>query len=196
MIMITSPGPAEGKTTVVQNLGIALAETGRRVLLVDADFRRPHLHREFSLSNEWGLIDLLLEDMPLSEYPPERLGSFTGLPGLSILANRVTENNVSKALYSPRLRTILESLTKRYDMVLVDAPPLLSVADARIIAPLTDALILVLRSGVTNRESALEAYQRIQEDGLTLLGTVLTDYNLSGARKQQYDYDYGNPSRP
>jgi capsular exopolysaccharide synthesis family protein len=194
IIMITSPGPAEGKTTVVQNLGIALAETGRRVLLVDADFRRPHLHREFSLPNEWGLIDLLLEDQPLGEYPPERLGSFTGLPGLSILPNRVTQNNVSKALYSPRLRTILESLTKRYDMVLVDAPPLLSVADARIIAPLTDALILVLRAGVTNRESALEAYQRIQEDGLTLLGTVLTDYNLSGDRKRQYQYDYGSPN--
>jgi polysaccharide biosynthesis transport protein len=194
IIMITSPGPAEGKTTVVQNLGIALAETGRRVLLVDADFRRPHLHREFSLPNEWGLIDLLLEDQPLGDYPPERLGSFTGLPGLSILPNRVTQNNVSKALYSPRLRTILETLTKRYDMVLVDAPPLLSVADARIIAPLTDALILVLRAGVTNRESAMEAYQRIQEDGLTLLGTVLTDYNLSGDRKRQYYYDYGNPS--
>jgi capsular exopolysaccharide synthesis family protein len=195
IIMITSPGPAEGKTTVVQNLGIALAETGRRVLLVDADFRRPHLHREFSLPNEWGLIDLLLEDQPLGEYPPERLGSFTGLPGLSILPNRVTQNNVSKALYSPRLRTILETLTKRYDMVLVDAPPLLSVADARIIAPLTDALILVLRAGVTDRERALEAYQRIQEDGLTLLGTVLTDYNLSGDRKRQYYYDYGSPSR-
>ncbi len=193
IIMITSPGPAEGKTTVVQNLGIALAETGRRVLLVDADFRRPHLHREFSLPNEWGLIDLLCEDQPLGEYPAEQLGVFTGLPGLSILPNRITQNNVSKALYSPRLRTILESLTKRYDMVLVDAPPLLSVADARIIAPLTDALILVLRSGVTDRERALEAYQRIQEDGLTLLGTVLTDYNLSGDRKRQYDYDYGNP---
>jgi len=69
------------------------------------------------------------------------------------------------------------------------------VADARIIAPLTDALILVLRSGVTSRESALEAYQRIQEDGLTLLGTVLTDYDLSRDRKRQYYYDYGNPSR-
>ena len=195
MIMVTSAGPAEGKTTVVQNLGIALAETGRRVLLVDGDFRRPHLHREFSLSNEWGLIDLLTEDQPLSEYPPERLGVFTGLPGLSILPNRVSKNNVSKALYSPRLRTILETLAKRYDMVLVDAPPLLSVADARIIAPLTDALILVLRCGVTNRESAMEAYQRIQEDGLTLLGTVLTDYDLSADRKRQYYYDYGNPSR-
>ena len=126
---------------------------------MDADFRRPHLHRKFSLPNEWGLIDLLCEDAPLNEYPPERLGIFTGLPGLSILPNRVSQHNVSKALYSPRLRTILETLVKRYDMVLVDAPPLLSVADTRIIAPLTDALILVLRSGVTNRESAMEAYR-------------------------------------
>jgi polysaccharide biosynthesis transport protein len=195
IILVTSPGPAEGKTTVVQNLGIALAETGRRVLLVDADFRRPHLHREFSLPNEWGLIDLLCEDQPLSEYPPERLGVFTGLPGLSVLPNRITPNNVSKALYSPRLRTILETLSKRYDMVLVDAPPLLSVADARIVAPLTDALILVLRSGVTNRDAALEACQRIQEDGLTLLGTVLTDYDLSADRKRQYYYEYGNQDR-
>lgn len=195
IVMVTSAGPAEGKTTVVQNLGIALAETGRRVLLVDGDFRRPHLHREFSLSNEWGLIDLLCDDQPLQDYPPERMGLFTGLPGLSILPNRVTQNNVSKALYSPRLRNILETLAKRYDMVLVDAPPLLSVADARIIAPLTDALILVLRCGVTNRESAMEAYRRIQEDGLTLLGTVLTDYDLSSDRKRQYYYDYGNPSR-
>ena len=195
MILITSPGPAEGKTTVVQNLGIALAETGRRVLLVDADFRRPHLHREFSLPNDWGLIDLLSEDQPLSEYPQERLGVFTGFPGLSILPNRITQNNVSKALYSPRLRTILETLMKHYDMVLVDAPPILSVADTRIIAPLTDALILVLRSRVTKRESAMEAYQQIQEDGLTLLGTVLTDYDLSSDRRRQYDYDYGDSSR-
>jgi polysaccharide biosynthesis transport protein len=195
MILITSPGPAEGKTTVVQNLGIALAESGRKVLLVDADFRRPHLHRKFSLPNEWGLIDVLCEDRPLTEYTPEQLGVFTGFPGLSILPNRVTQNNVSKALYSPRLRTILETLGRRYDMVIVDAPPILSVADTRIVASLTDALILVLRSGVTQREAAMEAYQLIQEDGLALLGTVLTDYDLSSDRRRQYYYDYGDTSR-
>jgi succinoglycan biosynthesis transport protein ExoP len=195
MILITSPGPAEGKTTVVQNLGIALAESGRKVLLVDADFRRPHLHRKFSLPNEWGLIDVLCDDTPLKEYSPEQLGVFTGFPGLSILPNRITQNNVSKALYSPRLRTILETLASRYDMVIVDAPPILSVADTRIVASLTDALILVLRSGVTQREAAMEAYQLIQEDGLALLGTVLTDYDLSSDRRRQYYYDYGDPSR-
>jgi polysaccharide biosynthesis transport protein len=194
-ILVTSPGPAEGKTTVVYNLGIALAETGRKVLLVDGDFRRPRLHRRFSLPNDWGLIDLLCDNRPLNEYPPELLGVFTGLPGLSILPNRVTSNNVSKALYSPRLREIIETVTSRYDMVLVDAPPILSVADTRIVAPLTDALILVLRYGVTNRESAMDAYQQIQEDGLSLLGTVLTDYDLAMDRRRQYYYDYDDRSR-
>jgi len=195
IILVTSPGPSEGKTSVVKNLGIVLAETGRRVLLVDADFRRPHLHRKFGLPNDWGLIDLLHEDLPLHEYSPEQLETPTGVPGLSILPNRVTQNNVAKALYSPRLRAILEILSKRYDMILVDAPPILSVADARIIAPLADSLILVLRCGVTARESAMEAYQRIQEDGGSLLGTVLTDYNLSADRRRQYYYDYGNANR-
>jgi Mrp family chromosome partitioning ATPase len=83
-------------------------------------------------------------------------------------------------------------LSRRYDMILVDAPPVLSVADARIIAPLADSMILVLRAGVTDRESAMEAYQRIQEDGLSLLGTVLTDYDLRGDNRRQYYYDYGH----
>jgi capsular exopolysaccharide synthesis family protein len=195
MILITSPGPAEGKTTVVQNLGIALAESGRKVLLVDADFRRPHLHRKFSLPNEWGLIDVLCENRPLNEYTPEQMGVFTGFPGLSILPNRVTHHNISKALYSPRLRMILDTLVEKYDMVIVDAPPILSVADTRIVASLTDALILVLRSGVTQRDAAMETYQLIQEDGLTLLGTVLTDYDLTSDRRRQYYYDYGDPTR-
>ena len=197
MILITSPGPSEGKTTVVQNLGIALAETGQRVLLVDADFRRPHLHHKFGLANEWGVMDLLLEGTPVNEYRRDRLGTETGFAGLSVLpsGSAASVPDISRALYSPRLREIFHALAKQYDMILVDSPPILHVADARIIAPLTDALILVLRSGVTDRASALAANQRIQEDGLTLLGTVLTDHDLTGDRKRQYYYDYGDPKR-
>jgi polysaccharide biosynthesis transport protein len=194
-ILITSAGPAEGKTTVIQNLGIALAETGAKVLLVDGDFRRPHLHHKFGLPNDFSLIDLVSENKPLDQYPPERFGVPTGFAGLSLLPNRPTSDNVSKALYSPRLRAIFEIFIQRYDTILVDAPPILHVADTRIMAPLTDALILVLRCGVTHREAALEAYRRIQEDGLSLLGTVLTDYDLSAAHKKQYYYEYGQQSR-
>jgi polysaccharide biosynthesis transport protein len=190
IILVTSPGPGEGKTTVVQNLGIALAETGRKVLLVDADFRRPHLHHRFGLPNDWSLVDLLSQKIPVADYSPDRLAVSTGYPGLFLLPNRPTQDNVAKLLYSPRLRTIFETLTEGYDMVLVDAPPILNLADARIIAPLTDALILVLRSGVTDRECALEAYQRIREDGLYLLGTVLTDCDSGSSRKHNYYYNY------
>jgi succinoglycan biosynthesis transport protein ExoP len=195
VILVTSPGPGEGKTTVVQNLGIALAETGRKVLLVDADFRRPHLHHRFGLPNDWSLVDLLSQKIPLDEYSPDRLGVSTGYPGLSLLPNRATHENVAKLLYSPRLRAIFEALTEGYDMVLVDAPPILDLADTRIIAPLTDALILVLRSGITHRESAVEAYRRILNDGLLLLGTILTDCESSTSGKRPYYYDYVNDGR-
>jgi Mrp family chromosome partitioning ATPase len=146
------------------------------------------------LPNDVGLIDLVSDTKPLNEYAPERFGVPTGFPGLSILPNRPTPENVSKALYSPRFRAIFEVLAARYDMILVDAPPILNVADTRIIAPLTDALILVLRCGITHQESALEAYRRIQEDGLCLLGTVLTDYDFSSDHKRQYYYEYGERS--
>jgi len=190
-ILITSPGPGEGKTTVVHHLGIALAETGRRILLVDADFRRPHLHKAFHLPNDRSLIDLIYDERSLIDSPPECWGLSTGVAGLSVLPNRPTDNNVARALYSPRLRAIFQRLREMYDMVLVDAPPVLHLADARIIAPLTDAAILVLRSGVTPRKSAIEAYRRMQEDGLFLLGTVLTGWAASNSYlKKHYYYDY------
>ncbi|MBZ5593058.1 MAG: polysaccharide biosynthesis tyrosine autokinase [Acidobacteriia bacterium] len=195
-ILITSPGPGEGKTTVVQNLGIALAETGRKILLVDADFRRPHLHKRFHLPNDHSLIDLIREEKPLADCPAEYWGLSTGMAGLSVLPNRPTDNNVARALYSPRLRAIFQRLREMYDMVLVDAPPVLHLADARIVAPLTDAAILVLRSGVTERKSAMEAFRRMQEDGLFLLGTVLTGWDVSNSYlKRHYYYDYAEGDR-
>src|SRR5882672_11083371 len=127
----------------------------------------------------------------IDDCSPDRLGMNTGYPGLSLLPNRSTQENIAKLLYSPRLRAIFEALTEGYDMVLVDAPPILHLADARIIGPLTDALILVLRAGVTERESAVEAYRRIREDGLSLLGTVLTACD-SDAVKRNFYYDYVN----
>ncbi len=196
-LLITSPGPGEGKTTVVQHLGIALAETGRRVLLVDADFRRPHLHKRFRLPNERGLIDLLGENTPLADFDAKSQGLSTGVPGLFLLPNHPTDNHVARALYSPRLRAIFQKLRESYDMILVDAPPFLHLADARIIAPLADGAILVLRSGVTSKASATEAYRRMREDGLHLLGTILTAWDASNSylRRHYYYYDYADDGR-
>ncbi|HLN03149.1 MAG TPA: polysaccharide biosynthesis tyrosine autokinase [Bryobacteraceae bacterium] len=194
VLLVTSPGPGEGKTTVVQNLGIALAETGRKVLLVDGDFRRPHLHKRFHLPNTNSLIDSLGNEGPLE---PELMGVSTGIPGLFILPNRATDSHVARALYSPKLRTFFSKLREAYDMVLVDAPPFLHLADARIIAPLTDGAVLVLRSGATSREHAVEAYRRMREDGLFLLGTILTAWEASNSylKRHYYYYDYADENR-
>jgi succinoglycan biosynthesis transport protein ExoP len=194
VLLVTSPGPGEGKTTVVQNLGIALAETGRKVLLVDGDFRRPHLHKRFHLPNTHSLIDFLGDEGALEA---QHMGVSTGIPGLFILPNRPTDNHVAKALYSPKLRTFFEKLREAYDMILVDAPPFLHLADARIIAPLTDGAVLVLRSGATSREHAVEAHRRMREDGLFLLGTILTAWEASNAylKRHYYYYDYADENR-
>ena len=195
-LLVTSPGPGEGKTTVVQNLGIALAETGRKIILVDGDFRRPHLHKRFHLPNDWGLIDLLTES-PRREPDAGMLGMSAGIPGLFVLPNRPTDNQVARALYSPRLRSIFQKLRENYDIILVDAPPFLHLADARIVAPLTDAAVLVLRSGVTSKANATETLRRMREDGLFLLGTILTAWDASSAylRQHYYYYDYAHEDR-
>lgn len=192
-LLVTSPGPGEGKTTVVQNLGIALAETGRKIILVDGDFRRPHLHKRFRVPNEWGLIDLLTEAQR-RDSDAGALGLSTAIPGLYIMPNRSTDNHVARALYSPRLRAVFQKLRENYDLVLVDAPPFLHLADARIVAPITDAAVLVLRSGVTTKATATETIRRMREDGLHLLGTVLTAWDASSSylRQHYYYYDYAH----
>ena len=196
IILVTSPGPAEGKTTIVSNLAMALAETGRRVLLIDADFRRPRLHTIFGVPNERGLMDLLSDKSPIVDYLAEGLIVQTSTPGLSVMPNRPTSSNLSRSLYSPRLRSLFDGLRKDFDMILVDTPPLLHLADARLIATLTDGIVLVIRSGVTDRESALEACQLIQEDGYTLLGTILNDWNPGKSQmKKHYYYDYKDTNK-
>jgi Mrp family chromosome partitioning ATPase len=134
-------------------------------------------------------MDLISDEIPVSDFSSDDWGLSTGIPGLFVLPNRATDNNVAKALYSPRLRTIFQKLREKYDMILVDAPPILHLADARIIAPFTDAAILVLRCGVTDRENAAEAHRLMREDGLFLLGTILTDWDASSSYRKRYYYD-------
>jgi capsular exopolysaccharide synthesis family protein len=193
--LVTSSGPGEGKTMISANLGIALAETGRRILLVDGDFRRPRLHQIFRMPNERSLMDLLQEDTPVAAYPVDALGMATPFEGLYLLPNRLGRGNITQALYSPRLPEVISRLREHYDMILIDSPPVLHLADARIVAKLVDGVILVIRAGKTDREVAVEAYQRICEDGLSLIGTVLNDWNPAGTSKHYYYYSYSQTDK-
>jgi len=177
VILVTSPSPQEGKSTVIANLAIALAEINQRVLLIDADMRRPRLNAIFNHANTWGLSDLLREKTPCDEYPPEALARNTHVPRLFLLPSGPGSVNVSRLLHSPRMAELLARFRRDFDAILIDSPPVLRVADARILSRLADAVVLVFRAGQTTREAAALAVNVFEADGVPVLGTVLNDWN-------------------
>jgi succinoglycan biosynthesis transport protein ExoP len=193
VIVLTSPESAAGKTTVTSNLGVATAETGRRVLLIDADFRRPRLHRVFDIRNNAGFTDLLKLSAPINEGTPLRhLIQTTRIPGLSLVTSGPTTSAPSSLLYSPRLVEFLDRVGREFDLVLIDAPPMLQFADARVLGRYSDGVILVLRAGQTKWEAAMLACQRFNEDGTQVLGTILNNWDLKNPNRSAYADAYSD----
>jgi receptor protein-tyrosine kinase len=191
VLVLTSPDAGAGKTTVTSNLGMATAEIGKRVLLIDADLRRPRLHRLFEIPNSFGLTDILRITTPLEEIPVNQLVRQTKIPGLSLVPSGPTTDGLSSLLYSPRLTEFLQRVAKEFDLVLIDAPPMLHFADARVLGRHSDGVILVLRSGQTKRDAAMLARQRFDEDGTCVLGTILNSWDLKNFRSP-YSYAYSD----
>src|SRR6266403_1237966 len=191
VIVLTSPGPGDGKTTVAGNLAIAVAESGRKVLLSDGDLRLPRLHKVFGVGNNWGLSDVLWAGTQLENVPILDLVRETEVSGLCVLPGGSRGNTVpSNLFYSPRMLRLLARLRNEFDMVLIDAPPMIHLADARVLGRLADGVILVIRAGQTTTESALFARQRFAEDGTRVLGTVLNSWDPRTASR----YGYGSYS--
>lgn len=177
VLVVTSPGTSEGKTTLTCNLGIALAEIRRRVLIVDADLRKPRMHKLFDLPNDTGLSTFLANDGAPNEQTLDELIHHTKVPGLDILPSGPSGYRVTHLLYSSQVNELLKLLRKNYDMVLIDTPPMLRISDARVLARMADAAILVTRARKTSREAASAANSRLTEDGTRVLGTVLNDWD-------------------
>jgi capsular exopolysaccharide synthesis family protein len=174
---VTSLGPAHGKTSFVSNLAIAMAEIGRRVLMIDADLRNPTLHRTFALPNQEGLTTLLQDDSSLAGGEPGGVIQQTAVPHLSLLSGgKYADISASALFHSRKMANLLVSLRSSFDMILIDTPPLI-LSDARILAPLSDGVIIVLRAGNVKAESVLAAEARLIEDGSKVIGTVLNDWD-------------------
>jgi len=167
--MLTSPAPGEGKSLTSTNLAVCLARRGFPVLLVDADLRRPVLHKIFQLSNELGLSDILKAGLEPGKAILE------AREGLSVLPSGHTPNDPGPLLESDRMRELIDDLKRKYRFVLFDTPPVLSTTDAALLAPLVDGTILVLSSGTTIMAEARQAKTILERANGKVLGSVLNN---------------------
>jgi capsular exopolysaccharide synthesis family protein len=176
VIVVTSCSPDEGKSTVACNIALAVAEIRQRVLLVGADMRNPRLHLAFGVTNNWGLSDLLRESQPLHGRPLEKLALPTPIPGIYVLPSGGRAVSTANLLHSRRMEELMARFRREFDMVLIDTPPMIPFADARVLARHADGVVLVVRAGRTTRDAVQAARQRLAEDGSQLLGTILNDW--------------------
>jgi non-specific protein-tyrosine kinase len=166
---VTSAAAGEGKSTTVANLAIALAEGGRRVIVIDADLRRPSLHTLFGVDGQDGLSNLLLGEqaqLPLLE---------TASPGVKLLASGPVPTHPLDGLASRRFDQVLALARTQADFVLVDTAPAGALADAAVLAPRLDGMLLVVSAGRTKRDLARRAREQLERVNANLLGVVLTD---------------------
>ncbi len=188
--VVTSPSVGEGKTTVTCNLGLALAQANRRVLVIDGDLRKPRLHKAMDVRNETGLRDLLRGDLDAKLAPLDSFCRSTPVPGLFVLTSGHGSEEPSGLLHSLRFRALLDRLTAEFDFVLIDSPPMLHMADARILAGMSNGVILVFRSRVTDLETAAASRDLFLEDHVRVIGTILNDFDPSKEGRAHYYQSY------
>ena len=185
--MITSSEPGDGKSTVALNLAIVLTQLGRRVLIVDADLRRPRLHRMLNLSNAAGLSSYLS-----GNARPAELIQDTEVPNLLAITSGPIPPNPSELLGASRLELLVEKLIEegRFEHVIMDSPPSIQVADGVILSSRMEATVMVVRAGKTSRTSLAQATGRLRQARGRVIGAVLNAVQESGGYYHYYRYKY------
>jgi succinoglycan biosynthesis transport protein ExoP len=184
-ILVTSSGPQEGKTTTATSLAVTMTSSGNRVLLVDADMRRPRIHRIFGVPNEAGLSSLILGEGNLAD-----LVRPTDIPNLFVLPCGPVPPNPAELLHTASFRRLLADMSKEYDRVILDSPPVGVVADAVVLATQVDGCLMVLKAGRTSRDVGRQAVKQLRDVNAPLFGAVLNDLDLENQRYGQYSYYY------
>lgn len=170
-LVMSSATPGEGKSTAAANLAVTLAQGGQRTILVDCDLRKPSQHTLWGLPNEHGLTTMLLETSALDRPPLQAVE----LDLLSILTSGPQPPNPADVIGSRRMDEVIGALREQADYVIFDAPPVLAVTDASLLALKTDGLLLVLRVGVSRRDRTARAKEELERIGVPLIGAVLLD---------------------
>lgn len=183
-IVLTSTGPGEGKSTTASNLATVYAQQGLRVLLIDADLRKPTSHYTFRLENHVGLTNVLTKQSTLGQAVQG-----TEVPDLFLLTSGPIPPNPAELLASNKMTELLKEMKEEFDMVVFDTPPVLAVADAQILANQVDGSILVVSSGKTDKEAAVKAKELLLKANAKLLGAVLNNRKMEEG--SDYYYYYG-----
>lgn len=183
-ILISSALPSEGKTTISANLSVALAQLGKRVLSIDGDLRRPSLHKFFGMTNSTGLTGYLQgrQDWRKTVSP-------SNVKGLSVIVSGGTPANPAELLSSDRMKELIRQARAQYDVVIVDSPTLLHMADSRLLASYVEAVVLVVKSGFTPKKLVKQAFTNVRSVSAKVVGVVLNQVDLSN---KEYSESYPN----
>lgn len=184
-LVVTSASPREGKTTVTTNVAISLAQSGKRVLMVDTDLRRPRIHRAFKISGARGVTSVIVGEERLEDVTVE-----TSIPNLDVLPCGPIPPNPSELLHSQRFAKLVERALELYDRVIFDSPPLGAVTDAAVLAPQVDGALLVIKAHATTRDAIESALRQLADVGANVVGGVLNDMDPRRKGYQGGDYYY------
>src|SRR5690606_18801685 len=189
VIMVTSAGPGEGKSTTVANLAATYAQSDKRTVLIELDLRKPTVHKTFKLSNRLGISHVLTKQATLDEVIQD-----TDIPNLSAITAGMIPPNPSELLGSKALGGILEQLKEQFDQIIIDTPPVLALTDAQLIATHCDGVVLVAESGKVKRSALNDAKDRLQIVKAKIVGVVLNNAKRK-VRDDYYYYYYGHDEK-
>lgn len=188
-LAFTSVNISEGKSTVIDNIAVVWANTGKRVLLVDADLRRPTLHQTFNVSNREGLTTILTSDR--LEMDITNMIKETSVDNLSILTSGPIPPNPAELLNSQRMQALIASAADSYDVVMVDVPPILTVSDTQALVSHLDGVVLVAKMGQTEKAGLKRSVELLKLAHANILGYLMNDVGRNGDSAYGYGYGYG-----
>lgn len=184
-MVVTSTQPAEGKSTIIANLAVTMAQSGKKVLLVDCDLRKPSIHKKFGVSNKDGLTSLLAKEKTL-----EDVILTSDVNNLFILTSGPVPPNPAELLGSKKMKSFVNELKGYFDAILFDAPPVLAVTDAQILSTLCDGVVFVAGYGQAENHAVIRAKEAIDKVGGKLLGIVINKVPANSKSYYYYHYDY------
>ncbi|MGL4971593.1 MAG: polysaccharide biosynthesis tyrosine autokinase, partial [Culicoidibacterales bacterium] len=188
VISVTSATPTEGKSTTVANLAATFAQTGKRTLIIDADLRKPTMHKQFDLAKMRGLSSVLVE-METFEACVQKCKN---QENLDILVSGPLPPNPSEMLESHKFAAFIDTVRNEYDVIIIDAPPILAVADAQIISEMTDRTLLVAAYNQVHKDQLLESTKRLKKVDANVMGVVMTKVDMRNQNGDYYYYYYQN----